>query len=190
MIILHWKHIFAINFYYHFNFVINSCITTIVKYIVNTWQLFIFCLSSVMIFVCTKCTLLRCVYAGHYAPWMPPFTLGPLNIPLDLLGPHSSPVLPYKLLEYPSNVAVDPRGSWLPYSTYLYLDFHLLCSMTKLKEHSREICYPRGPHPLVSPQTKSTKRLTLLPSLPLVLFQSIPNCPLHLADLSEPIWSC
>ena len=26
--------------------------------------------------------------------------------------------------------------SWLPYSTYLYLDFHL-CSMTKLKEHSR-----------------------------------------------------
>ena len=30
--------------------------------------------------------------------------------------------------------------SWLPYSTYLYLDFHLLCSMTKLKEHSREIC--------------------------------------------------
>ena len=94
-----------------------------------------------MIFVCTKCTLLRCVYAGHYAPWMPPFTLGPLNIPLDLLGPHSSHVLPYKLLEYPSNVAVDPRGSWLPYSTYLYLDFHLLCSMTKLKEQSREICY-------------------------------------------------
>ena len=33
--------------------------------------------------------------------------------------------------------------SWLPYSTYLYLDFHLLllCSMTKLKEHSREILY-------------------------------------------------
>ena len=30
--------------------------------------------------------------------------------------------------------------SWLPYSTYPYLDFHLLCSMTKLKEHSREIC--------------------------------------------------
>ena len=29
--------------------------------------------------------------------------------------------------------------SWLPYSTYPYLDFHL-CSMTKLKEHSREIC--------------------------------------------------
>ena len=29
---------------------------------------------------------------------------------------------------------------WLPYSTYLYLDLHL-CSMTKLKEHSREICY-------------------------------------------------
>ena len=26
-----------------------------------------------------------------------------------------------------------------PYSTYLYLDFNL-CSMTKLKEHSREIC--------------------------------------------------
>ena len=31
--------------------------------------------------------------------------------------------------------------SWLPYSTYQYLDFYLLCSMTKLKEHSREICY-------------------------------------------------
>ena len=29
----------------------------------------------------------------------------------------------------------------MPYSTYLYLDFHLLCSMTKLKEHSGEICY-------------------------------------------------
>ena len=35
------------------------------------------------------------------------------------------------------------RHSWLPYSTYLYLDFHLFCSMTKLKEYSREICYPR-----------------------------------------------
>ena len=32
------------------------------------------------------------------------------------------------------------KTSWLPYSTYLYLDFHL-CSMTKLKEHDREICY-------------------------------------------------
>ena len=30
--------------------------------------------------------------------------------------------------------------SLLPYSTYLHLDFHL-CSMIKLKEHSREICY-------------------------------------------------
>ena len=29
--------------------------------------------------------------------------------------------------------------SWLPYSTYLYLNFYL-CSRTKLKEHSREIC--------------------------------------------------
>ena len=27
-------------------------------------------------------------------------------------------------------------GGWLPYSTYLYLDFRLLCSMTKVKEHS------------------------------------------------------
>ena len=33
------------------------------------------------------------------------------------------------------------NSHWLPYSTYLYLDFHLLCSMTKLKEHSREICW-------------------------------------------------
>ena len=39
-------------------------------------------------------------------------------------------------------------GSWLPYSTYLYLDFHLLCSMAKLKEHSREICYKIGLRPL------------------------------------------
>ena len=30
--------------------------------------------------------------------------------------------------------------SWLPYSTYLFLDFQL-CSMTKLKEHTREICF-------------------------------------------------
>ena len=32
-----------------------------------------------------------------------------------------------------------PQPNLLPISTYLYLDFHL-CSMTKLKEHSREIC--------------------------------------------------
>ena len=32
---------------------------------------------------------------------------GTFNIPLDLLGPSSSPVLPYKS-EDPSNVAVDP----------------------------------------------------------------------------------
>ena len=44
------------------------------------------------------------------------------------------------------NVLVPPvtkfwsKVSWLPYSTFLYVDFHLLCSMTKLKEHSREIC--------------------------------------------------
>ena len=37
--------------------------------------------------------------------------------------------------------SLNSMSSWLPYSTYLYLDFHLLCSMTKLKEHSREICY-------------------------------------------------
>ena len=30
--------------------------------------------------------------------------------------------------------------SWLPFSAYLYLDLHLLWSMTKLKEHSRKIC--------------------------------------------------
>ena len=35
---------------------------------------------------------------------------------------------------------VLPKISRLPYSTYLYLDFHMLCSMTKPKEHSREIC--------------------------------------------------
>ena len=35
---------------------------------------------------------------------------------------------------------VPVSSFWLPYSTYLHLDFHL-CSMTKLKEHSREICY-------------------------------------------------
>ena len=27
-----------------------------------------------------------------------------------------------------------------PTQQYLYLDFHLLCSMTKIKEHNREIC--------------------------------------------------
>ena len=32
------------------------------------------------------------------------------------------------------------KVSWLPYSTYLNLYFHLLCSMTKLKEHNMEIC--------------------------------------------------
>ena len=31
---------------------------------------------------------------------------------------------------------------WLPYSTYQYLDFQLLlCSMTKLEAHDREICH-------------------------------------------------
>ena len=41
------------------------------------------------------------------------------------------------------NYIVSPFwfGSWLPYSTYRYLEFHLL---TKLKEHSREICYLFG----------------------------------------------
>ena len=39
---------------------------------------------------------------------------------------------------------LHPAASWLPFSTYLYLDFHLLCSKTKLKEHSREICYTFG----------------------------------------------
>ena len=38
----------------------------------------------------------------------------------------------FQCFESPKNV-VD--------STYQYLDFHLLCSMTKLKEHSTEICY-------------------------------------------------
>ena len=32
--------------------------------------------------------------------------------------------------------------SWLPYPSYLYFDFHL-CSMTKLKEHSREIYWEK-----------------------------------------------
>ena len=42
---------------------------------------------------------------------------------------------------------------WLPFSTNLYLDFHcLLCSMTKLKEHSREICYPAAGVTLQRPQ--------------------------------------
>ena len=41
-----------------------------------------------------------------------------------------SPLSTSHLLQHPS---------WLPYSTYLYLDFHLL-SMTKLRENSREIC--------------------------------------------------
>ena len=50
---------------------------------------------------------------------------------------------PVELIVWPE------QGSWLPYSTYLYFDFHLLllfhlCSMTKLKEHSREICQEQG----------------------------------------------
>ena len=40
-----------------------------------------------------------------------------------------------------SRISLWSSTSWLPYSTYLYLDFHLLCSMTKLKGHSREICW-------------------------------------------------
>ena len=32
-------------------------------------------------------------------------------------------------------------SSWLPFSTYLYFEIYL-CPITKLKEHSREICYP------------------------------------------------
>ena len=36
------------------------------------------------------------------------------------------------------------RHSWLPYSTYLYLDFYLFCSMTKLKEYSREMLVERA----------------------------------------------
>ena len=49
--------------------------------------------------------------------------------------------------------------------------------------------------PPLDPQTKpdyqeTSWSLRLLHSLPLVLSQSIPNCQLHLADLSRPIWSC
>ena len=34
------------------------------------------------------------------------------------------------------------QSTWqLLFNFNLYLDFHLLCSMTKLKEYSREICY-------------------------------------------------
>ena len=63
---------------------------------------------------------------------------GPLN-------GNVSPSMTWELYgrESPSPVgSVESRPclSWLPYSTYLYLDFHLLCSMTKLKEYSREIC--------------------------------------------------
>ena len=36
--------------------------------------------------------------------------LGPINIPLDLLGPFISPVLPYKSSENLSNIAVDSIG--------------------------------------------------------------------------------
>ena len=36
--------------------------------------------------------------------------------------------------------AVAPCGKVVDCPTYLYLGFHLLCSMTKLKEHRREIC--------------------------------------------------
>ena len=39
------------------------------------------------------------------------------------------------------------RCSWLLYSNYLYLDF-CLCSMTKLKGHSRGICWPRWEYKL------------------------------------------
>ena len=37
------------------------------------------------------------------------------------------------------------KSSWLPHSTYMYLDFHLLCSITKPKEHRREIFYSKSP---------------------------------------------
>ena len=46
------------------------------------------------------------------------------------------------LLISPLLPTVVVMSSWLPYSTYLYFGFHLLCSMKKLKEHSREICFP------------------------------------------------
>ena len=40
------------------------------------------------------------------------------------------------------------KSSWLPHSTYMYLDFHLLCSITKPKEHRREIFYSKSPRSL------------------------------------------
>ena len=57
--------------------------------------------------------------------------------------------------------------SWLPYSTYLYLDFHLLlCSMTKLNEHSRDICYipPIGASPPYFRYSLSSILITWSPS--------------------------
>ena len=44
------------------------------------------------------------------------------------------------LLISPLLPTVVVMSSWLPYSTYLYLDFHL-CYMTKLKERNRENCW-------------------------------------------------
>ena len=51
------------------------------------------------------------------------------------------------------------RCSWLPDSDYLYLDFHL-CSMTKLKGHSREICWPRWEYELWWRCKNKSERIT------------------------------
>ena len=48
---------------------------------------------------------------------------------------------------YDMKLSLKPifKSSWLPHSTYMYSDFHLLYPMTKPKEQSREICYSKSP---------------------------------------------
>ena len=48
--------------------------------------------------------------------------------------------LPFSTPEYVTVVLCSLNHSWLPYSTFLYLEFNF-CSITKLKEQSRDICY-------------------------------------------------
>ena len=98
--------------------------------------------------------------------------------------------------------------SWLPYSTYLYFGFHLLCSMKKLKEHSREICplppmlcQKKNQGSLSNPNRGLLAFVLSLQAEPVHLWMCmhcelcILNCSLHIAHWKELVhyalaWIC
>ena len=95
------------------------------------------------------------------------------------------PLLPLSILLKSTSCSISLHSSGLPYSTYLYLDLHWL---TKLKEHSREICYPHSD----SPSLRTNRRP---PSPTQVLLYSSPFIKLTIRFFAQKwcihgFWTC